>query len=65
MLEASSERLDEPGARRPETRRAGPVWQKSFGLRLVRAPGTAFAGCLDLLTKPDFGRMGLSGRTLL
>ena len=40
--------FDEPGARRSETRRAGLVCVKSFGLRLGRTTGTTIAEPLDL-----------------
>ena len=46
---ASVERPDAMGARQTETRRAGPVWAKSFGLWLVRAASPAFAADLDLV----------------
>ncbi|MDQ6435545.1 hypothetical protein RB623_15920 [Mesorhizobium sp. LHD-90] len=45
---SSAERPDEVGARQTETRRAGPVWVKSVGLRLVRAASPACDKALDL-----------------
>jgi hypothetical protein len=44
----TAKRADKVDARRPETRRAGLVWAKSFGLRLDRATSTVFAESLDL-----------------
>jgi hypothetical protein len=49
-------RLDEPGARRPETRRAGRFRAKSFGLRLGRTPGTTAPKPLTLAQNRS-GRM--------
>jgi hypothetical protein len=46
---ASAERPDKVGVRRPETRRAGLVWAKSFGLRLGRTTSATLAKPLDLV----------------
>jgi len=35
---ATDKRFDAVGVRQPETRRAGPVWHNSCGLRLGRIP---------------------------
>jgi hypothetical protein len=48
---ASGERLDEPGARRPKTRRAGRLCANLVGKRLVRTASPACAAFLDLVTK--------------
>jgi len=45
---ASGMAADTAGARQRETRRAGLLRAKSFGLRLGRTPGTAVAKALDL-----------------
>ncbi|MDQ6437837.1 DUF922 domain-containing protein [Mesorhizobium sp. LHD-90] len=42
-------RPDEVGARQTQTRRAGLVWDKSIGLRLVRATSPNFDEALDLV----------------
>ena len=44
----SAERPDKVGGRRAETRRAGSICLKSFGLRLGRTTGTTIAASLDL-----------------
>jgi hypothetical protein len=46
---ASVEQADKVGARRRQTRRAGPVWAKSIGLRLDRTASAFFAEALDLV----------------
>ncbi len=58
----TADRADAVGARRPETRRAGPVWAKSIALRLGRTTGTTFA---VTLTQTVTGRMVQSNRNLL
>jgi len=44
-----SERSDDVGARQTQTRRAGLVWAKSFGLRLGRTTSPTFDEVLDLV----------------
>jgi hypothetical protein len=45
------ESLDEPGARRPKTRRAGRFCANPVGNRLVRTASPACAAFLDLVAK--------------
>jgi hypothetical protein len=49
---SSAEQADKVGARRRQTRRAGPVWAKSIGLRLDGTTSALFAEVLDLVPNP-------------
>jgi hypothetical protein len=49
---SSAAQADKVGARRRQTQRAGPVWIKSFGLRLDRTASAFVAEVLDLVPNP-------------
>jgi hypothetical protein len=55
---SSAEQADKVGDRRRQTRRAGPVWAKSIGLRLDRTARALFAEVLDLI--PNHRRQDVS-----